>query len=164
MSGITKHEKYPFFFYGTLRKGQQNYALLRGRTVSEEAAVVHGMELYALGWYPLMVAGEGMVQGELMTIHSHCYKETVKGIDFLEGHNSQIPQTCLYRRELITVQLTGSAQKVAQDIKAWAYVGSLDCVQGKKPRRIPDGDWSKHQLRLIMGTRFEQYISDQRLS
>lgn len=160
MSGITKHEKYPFFFYGTLRKGQQNYALLRGRTVAEKPAVVRDMDLYALGSYPLMVRGEGVVQGELMTIHSNWYAETVKEIDFLEGHTPQITNKLLYQRELITVCL----KNTAQEIQAWAYVGSLNCVQGITPQQVSDGDWSKHQLRLIMGTRFEQYISDQRLS
>ena len=164
MSGTTKREEYPFFFYGTLRKGQQNYALLRGRTVSEKPAMVRDMELFALGSYPLMIAGNGIVQGELMKIHSHCYPETVKGIDLLEGHNPEIPEMCLYRRELITVRLMSSSSNLSPELKAWAYVGSLDCVQGVKPRRVPDGDWSKHQMRLIMGTRYEQYISDQQLS
>ncbi len=161
MSGITESEEYPFFFYGTLRKGQQNYALLRGRTVSEKPAFVRDMALYALGWYPLMVEGDGVVHGELMTIHSRCYTETVKGIDLLEGHNPQLPDICLYRRELISVYRTSSQPA----IKAWAYVGALECVKkGIKPQRVEDGDWSKHQMRLIMGTRYERFITEQRMS
>ncbi|MEP7289981.1 MAG: gamma-glutamylcyclotransferase family protein, partial [Chloroflexota bacterium] len=42
----------PVFVYGSLRRDQKNYFLLRGKTVSEQPATLDRMGFYRFGGYP----------------------------------------------------------------------------------------------------------------
>src|SRR5437762_2284312 len=75
----------PLFVYGTLRHGQENYALLRGNTVAELPAIIERMALYSLRAYPMIVEGESVVHGELMTLHPRVYSRLLTDLDQLEG-------------------------------------------------------------------------------
>jgi gamma-glutamylcyclotransferase (GGCT)/AIG2-like uncharacterized protein YtfP len=146
-------EQIPFFFYGTLRHGQENYTLLRNYTMSERTACTHNMELYALNSFPMMVPGDGIVYGELTTIFPHLYHYMLEKIDNLEGYRPYVNH-CLYRRELIAVELL----ETGQSINAWAYVGSRQCLMPNS-LRITEGDWVKYRNNLIRQTRFGRYIA-----
>jgi gamma-glutamylcyclotransferase (GGCT)/AIG2-like uncharacterized protein YtfP len=53
------------FVYGTLRRGFDNYNLIEKDVKSVTAAKMRGI-LYDLGDYPAMIAGEGVVVGEIL--------------------------------------------------------------------------------------------------
>jgi gamma-glutamylcyclotransferase (GGCT)/AIG2-like uncharacterized protein YtfP len=78
----------PFFVYGTLRPGEHNHDLfLRGRTESEEPAVMRGLELYDGPGYPYAVEEpEGLVTGEVVTARPEAYDELLRALDRLEDY------------------------------------------------------------------------------
>lgn len=147
-------EQFPFFFYGTLRHDQENYMLLRGRTVSEQAAQISDMELYSLKTYPVMVGGVGTVHGELMWLYPRFYHEMVAEFDQLEGYQPTDPEAGLFRRVLLTVCAESGLQ-----VRAWAYLGNDSLLETFSFRvKVPEGDWVAYRNRLIMGTRFGRFI------
>ncbi|NDJ85138.1 MAG: gamma-glutamylcyclotransferase [Chloroflexi bacterium] len=156
MSGETDtEEKYPFFFYGTLRRGQPNYALLRSNTSIEEPALAPQMELYSLGNFPMMVPGDHTVRGELVTLEHRIYDQLKERIDYLEGFRPFVAGECLYQRNLIQVVREADGERVW----AWAYVGTRDFVLGRYPQ-VPGEDWTAHQMNIMMNTRFARFVSD----
>lgn len=154
MSGSNEAEQHPFFFYGTLRHGQENYTLLRDYTISELPAHTDHMALYALGSFPMMVPGDGTVYGELTSIFPHLYHFMLEKIDLLEGYRPYVNH-CLYHRQLIPVQL----EATGETIEAWAYVGGDECL-APSALRVNEGDWVKHRNDLILKTRFARYITN----
>lgn len=154
MCGVDNPEpQFPFFFYGTLRQGQDNYMLIRGRTVAESPAVSHHKALYSLGSFPFMTEGDGVVHGELVTFHRNAYHEIVPILDQLEGYRPEVPSECFYRRVLIPV-----IDHQGQPDCAWAYLGSLDYTHFPL-HRIESGDWVMHRINILGGTRFAKYLS-----
>lgn len=154
MCGVDNPEpQFPFFFYGTLRRGQVNYMLIRGRTVSEFPAISSHKALYSLGSFPFMTEGDGTVHGELVTFHRHTYHEITEILDQLEGYRPEVPSECFYRRVLIPV-----VDHQGQPACAWAYLGSLDYVHFPL-HRIDSGDWLMHRINILGGTRFAKFLS-----
>lgn len=149
-------QQLPLFVYGTLRSGEQNYALLRGKTTSEVLAYTYHMELYSLGAYPMMVSGHGTVYGELMTLEPSFYQPVMRLIDRLEGHRDD--NSGLYQRQPITV-----LDACGNLVKAWAYLGNVEGI-GLKCERIPNGDWVKYRLERIRRTRFGRYLATQEIA
>lgn len=146
--------QYPFFVYGTLRRDQENYMLLRGRTVFEQTAFIKNMELYSLKTYPVMVVGEGVVYGELMTLHPRFYQDMIIEFDQLEGYNPHQPTLGLFQRQLLAVHLSEETT-----IKAWVYIGNKELLMSFRYRvAIPEGDWSEYRIQLIRETRFGRFI------
>ena len=75
------------FVYGTLMNGECNHHFLEDSKCLG-ASAVEGYDMYNVGWFPAIVAGEGRILGEL-------YEVSIKdmpSIDALEGEGS------LYRR------------------------------------------------------------------
>ncbi len=157
MSGINNTEEpFPFFFYGTLRRGQQNYMLLRGHTESEEPAFAYQMELYSLGAFPMMVQGIEAVRGELVRLQPAVYHQLLGVFDHLEGYRPEVPEECLYHRELISVIPEANAQPVW----AWAYIGNINQIRSRCIH-VPQGDWVQYRVNLMKKTRFGRFMPSQ---
>lgn len=145
-------EQLPLFVYGTFRREQQNYMLLRGHTLSEEPAFVQGMSLYSLRAYPFGVWGSHRVIGELMIINPRIYYSLLAKLDRVEGHDPQA-ESWIFRREqcLVTTE--------HQDgVRAWVYIGNADYVAMQPHIFVPHGDWTRYRRELIMGTRFGRFV------
>ncbi|MGH2690352.1 MAG: gamma-glutamylcyclotransferase family protein, partial [Actinomycetota bacterium] len=109
----------PFFVYGTPRRGQGNYRLLRGRTVSEHPARLPGYALHAAG-LPYVVAGraDDLVAGDLMFVRPSHYAEILGVLDQLEGYTPGRPG--LYERIAATARYRLGGQDRA--VEAWVYL------------------------------------------
>ena len=60
-------EETPLFVYGTLRRGQPNHDRLRGARWLGQASL-EGACLYDLGPFPMAIAAEGVVFGEVYAV------------------------------------------------------------------------------------------------
>jgi gamma-glutamylcyclotransferase (GGCT)/AIG2-like uncharacterized protein YtfP len=129
----------PFFVYGTLRAGERNHRLLRGRTLSWTPAELHGALLFLGPGYPFAVvdpAGSGVVRGDLVRIAEQEYGQVLADLDRLESYVPGAPGN-LYERVARTV---GGKQGETQ---AWVYLagGPLAEELLASGLRIPGGDW-----------------------
>lgn len=118
------------FVYGTLRPALA-VGLPRQLVGDLElvgAARVAG-RLYDLGDYPGMVAGEGLVHGDLLRVRD---AERLAAIDAYEGCGG--PEA-LFRREAVLVELADGTQA-----EAWAYFYAQPVGRG---REIVDGDYAR---------------------
>lgn len=131
----------PIFVYGTLRRGQANYFLLRGYTLKEIPASVTGMALYSLHKFPMIVEAEpeSIVYGDLIVIHPGVYSRILADLDRLEGYDPAT-DSGLYRRIKRRIMLNPSAEAWA-----WLYLGNLETHSHLLPELIPDGDWAQFQ-------------------
>jgi gamma-glutamylcyclotransferase (GGCT)/AIG2-like uncharacterized protein YtfP len=135
------------FVYGTLRHGQENYALLRGNTVAELPAVIERMALYSLRAYPMIVEGESVVHGELMTLHPRVYSRLLADLDQLEGFRPGMDSRFCRVERCVKTQSGVEA-------KAWVYVGNRRVLEREPHVLIPHGDWGQYRHELVQGTRF----------
>jgi gamma-glutamylcyclotransferase (GGCT)/AIG2-like uncharacterized protein YtfP len=107
------------FVYGTLKRGQPNHARLQGARWLGEAWL-EGACLYDLGPFPMAIAAEGRVTGELYAVPL----EVLPLVDAFEG----CPR--LYQRHWLPL---------ADGRQAWVYLG-----QGRQVRhspRLEAGTW-----------------------
>jgi gamma-glutamylcyclotransferase (GGCT)/AIG2-like uncharacterized protein YtfP len=127
----------PVFVYGTLRRGQHNHRLLRGRTVAEHPAVLPGHALHDAG-LPYVVPGtaEDRVAGELMVVRPSEYAEALQALDWLEGYRPG--QSSHYVRVRATVQLRDGAQE--QHVEAWVYRAG-ERFRPTDTTLVASGDW-----------------------
>jgi gamma-glutamylcyclotransferase (GGCT)/AIG2-like uncharacterized protein YtfP len=147
--------QYPVFVYGTLRHGQQNYELVRNRTVSELHAHTTTMQLYAVGAFPMIVPGNGIVHGDLLHLQPFMYNELLRTLDHHEGCRVEDDGFSVYQRKLVPVQINATQHQTL----AWAYVGQpayldADCTH------IKSGDWVQYRWKAIQKTRFGRYLYD----
>jgi gamma-glutamylcyclotransferase (GGCT)/AIG2-like uncharacterized protein YtfP len=134
----------PFFVYGTLKRGQMNYArLLAGRTVSETRAWVPDAALYTAGPYPFLVRAADLlppnatVFGELIEIHPARYQHVLELLDELEDY---VPGRAdnLYERVELPVQTVDGTRS------AWVYVAGAAveaAIRRGELRLIERGEW-----------------------
>src|SRR4051812_45356584 len=89
----------PLFVYGTLRSGQKNAWLLRGKVATETPATIGRVTLYALPDYPMLIDGQsgGPVLGELITVDPVRYRLIMAELDEFEGCGPG--EDYLFRRE-----------------------------------------------------------------
>jgi gamma-glutamylcyclotransferase (GGCT)/AIG2-like uncharacterized protein YtfP len=142
----TTDEQRPFFFYGTLKPGEGNYApFLGGRTLREQPATIHGAALYTEGPYPYLVLGEGLaaptdvVQGYAMTMRPEAYAEVLPQVDQLEDYIPGDPYN-EYERIIYPVQTE------AGPLDVWVYVAGarvLAAIRAGQMRRIASGIWGQ---------------------
>lgn len=149
-------EQYPFFFYGTLRRGQENYTLLRWRTIHEQPARAPSMTLYSLKQFPIMAAGQSYVYGDLMILHPRLYHDLLVELDYLEGYDENNPISSLLQRVLIPVELASGRQ-----VLAWAYLCGWRTLNAYPNKQVIDhGDWVYHKERQHIEARFGRYDPD----
>lgn len=107
------------FVYGTLKRGQANHARLHGARWEGEATLESAC-LFDLGPFPMAIAGEGLIEGEVYALTSAALEE----IDAFEG----VPR--LYQRHWLPL---------ADGRQAWVYLGQPRQV--RHVRRVPGGRW-----------------------
>ncbi len=123
---------------------------MRGNTLTEISATLEGMALYSLRAYPMIVAGESKVHGELVTLHPRVYTRLLTDLDQLEGYTPGQPSR--FERVQRCVQ-TESGTKML----AWVYVGDATILEREAHVFIPHGDWCRYRHELIQGTRFGRF-------
>lgn len=107
------------FVYGTLKRGQSNHGRLQGaRWIGE--ATLEGACLYDLGPFPMAIAGDGWVKGEVYAVACAALED----LDSFEG----CPR--LYQRHWLSL---------ADGRQAWAYLGQPRHVRYLNP--LPGGLW-----------------------
>jgi gamma-glutamylcyclotransferase (GGCT)/AIG2-like uncharacterized protein YtfP len=120
--------------YGSLRAGHalpDTPAALRPLLLDAGPCVIAG-ELFDLGSYPGLVAGEGRVVGELFELVDAA--RALALLDDYEGYRAADPEGSQYLRRRVVL--------LAPAIEAWVYVfnGTPDAAA-----RIPSGDWALHR-------------------
>ena len=98
------------FVYGTLMKGEANHRYLEN-SVFLGKTLLEGYDMYNVGWYPAIVAGDGLVVGEVYEVPV----ADIPSIDSLEGEGS------LYVKKCERVTLNG------ETVFALVYVYLGDC-------------------------------------
>ena len=119
VSPVFPEEETLLFVYGTLKRGGANHARLQGARWLGRVWL-EGASLYDLGPFPMAIAAEGRVAGELYAIGWALLPE----LDAFEG----CPR--LYQRHWLAV---------ADGRRAWVYLGQLRQV--RHSRRLPQGEW-----------------------
>ncbi|QFG05621.1 gamma-glutamyl cyclotransferase [Bacillus phage 031MP004] len=138
------NEKYlPFFVYGTLRHGFNNYAwALSGKVRQIRKASTIGT-MYSLGGFPALVnKGENDIVGELMLVEPEHYDKVLESLDMLEGYHKydeDPKETSMYLRKEADVldDLSG------ETVKAWVYYWN------RPTDRLPviaTGDWALQEV------------------
>lgn len=114
------------FVYGTLRPEGSRWPILEPLAARHRPATASG-DLYdtGLGFPAARFGGEGVVVGDLVTLHS--LDEAVRVLDEVEG-----VERGLFERVRVEVRSGGEIDEV------WSYA-YLPPVEGLEP--IPDGDW-----------------------
>lgn len=112
-------EPVPVFVYGTLKRGQPHHGRLQGAPFLGTARL-RGACLHDLGPFPMAIAGEGCVQGELYAVA----RGTLPQLDAFEG----CPR--LYQRHWLALE---------DGRQAWVYLGQPRQV--RHARRSPEGVW-----------------------
>ncbi len=142
----------PFFVYGTLKPGEENYPrYLAGRTAEERPATISGAALYTEGRYPFLVIDPRLVQpdeqvtGVLIALKPGHYYSALRYIDDLEGYQPGNPHNW-YERIVHPVQ---PAAAHATPVEAWVYVAGADIVQriqghSRRMTKIAGSVWSRH--------------------
>lgn len=129
----------PFFVYGTLLPGQPNDGYWLGGIRTQRPAVMPRARLFDQGTYPILVeGGPGMARGLVITVGDTLYPLILNTLDYLEGYDSQHPETAEYRRVRRVVRLLND-----QPVAAWVYVGRPDQVRDLAP---VGSDWKQYTL------------------
>lgn len=134
----------PFFVYGTLKRGQSNYArLLAGYTLHEERAWLPAAALYTAGPYPFLVQAADLVPagatvfGELIEVQPDHYQRLLQLLDGLEDY---VPGRVgnLYERIVVMVQTADGTRE------AWLYIAGKAAeaaIRRGELRLISTGEW-----------------------
>jgi gamma-glutamylcyclotransferase (GGCT)/AIG2-like uncharacterized protein YtfP len=140
----SEREHPPFFVYGTLRPGEENYQLLAaGKTLHEVPAVLPRHTMYA-GRYPCVVDDDGeggsRVAGDLLFIYPALYEQVLAAFDALERFDPT-QEDPWYRRVMRTVDYAAENGN-PQHITAWVYLGGRATrASYTEADRVPSGDW-----------------------
>lgn len=144
-------ESFPLFVYGTLRPGQPQYQLLRGRTIAEFKARLDGVCLISLINYPMVVDNlpphlnqndiiHTSVYGNLVMPHERHYEALLQQLDRYEDYDPNFPEFSMYWREVREVTVLADEPYT---VKAWVYMGNPHFIRSEHPL-IPSGDWAKY--------------------
>lgn len=121
-----------FFVYGTLKEGGGFANRFDDVRINNKQAVLNGFDLFNLGYFPGIVAGSGVVVGEL-----HEYEaanEVRRAFDSIEGYNPSSPGTSLFKRIIATVTTEDYEQ-----LDAYVYVYNSRISKGME--KIVSGIW-----------------------
>lgn len=77
------------FVYGTLINGEANHGYLEN-SIFLAKATIDGYDMYDVGWYPAIVAGDNLIIGELYQVPL----SDMPSIDMLEGEGSLYVKKC----------------------------------------------------------------------
>src|SRR4051794_36630638 len=121
-----------FFVYGTLKRGQSNYPLIERFVRAVEPAVTRAL-LFDHGPFPALVAGEGRVRGELVTLAPADLEVALPLVDRLEDFRPDDPMGSMYLRRIVEVETDGGGRA-----QAYAYFYNRDHA-GLRP--AAGGEW-----------------------
>ncbi|MBD2485895.1 MULTISPECIES: gamma-glutamylcyclotransferase family protein [Planktothrix] len=124
------------FVYGTLKPGESNYLrYCQGRVIAQRPAVVQG-KLYDLSLgYPGLVAGDGIVQGVILSFSDPNIFIDLDQLEDYQPHRP--PEENEYQRQQIPV-FDLNHQPLGL---VWAYLMDMTKVQVYSGVLIPDGCW-----------------------
>ena len=120
------------FVYGTLKQGYLNAPLLEGCIETISPGTVRGL-LYDVGLFPALVAGDGMVRGELVRVKPELWRSVVAVLDDLEEYRADDEDGSMYLRRVVTAH-TESGENIA--VSTYFYNRDLSTL-----RRIESGEW-----------------------
>ena len=133
--------QHPVSVYGTLRKGQSAYHLLRGRTASETRTRVPYFNMYLKPeqtWWSFIIPSSSSARSvvvERMAIKPVYYHSTLANLDKWERFDPRKPLADQnYNRKLVTDQ---------DGKRSWAYVGAskISNYLTKNGIRVTSGDY-----------------------
>lgn len=131
------------FVYGTLMRGESNHGYLQNSSCLGKATI-EGYDMYDVGHYPAIVAGDSLIIGELYQVP----KEDMPSIDMLEGEGS------LYAKRCETVTDANGKSTIAF---VYVYLGDISNLE-----RIPawnnDYVWYVSYGSNMLQERFMCYI------
>ena|GEM_PF-4864768 len=140
-SYLSKTRNYPVAVYGTLRKGQSAYFLLKGKTTAETKTRIVGHNLYlkpTATWWSFLVPSSNdahQVVAERMTIRTGSYTSTVAALDSWERFDPSKPLADQnYNRKLVT-DTDGN--------RVYAYVAGrkIASYMAKRGIKVKSGDY-----------------------
>lgn len=140
---LTAQDQYSFVVYGTLRKGQSAYHLLKGKTAEEKKTQIPSFNMYLqpnITWLSYIIPSKTKthtVVAERMVIKPGHYKATMKDLDRWERFDPNKPMADQnYNRKLVTDK---------DGHTSWAYVGSSKVASylTKNGIRVASGDYLK---------------------
>jgi gamma-glutamylcyclotransferase (GGCT)/AIG2-like uncharacterized protein YtfP len=117
----------PLFVYGTLMSDQPAFDLIAASVERSLAGRVGGLVMVDMGRYPLAVAGDGVIVGEIHWLRRDGYRVLLHELAMYEGPEYM-------RARYFAHPLDGSPP-----IAVWLFVGQPAVAVEK--RRIPSGDW-----------------------
>lgn len=135
-------EKLPFFVYGTLRTGEDNWKrFLENRTVREVPAALPDHKMF-IDEFPFVTdAGDGSrVSGNLAYPKPELYEAVTRDLDGLEQYDPATDSGWYLRvvREAEILDEDGQPQK----IRAWVYHGGSDVLDSVNEKNLElSGDW-----------------------
>jgi gamma-glutamylcyclotransferase (GGCT)/AIG2-like uncharacterized protein YtfP len=124
------------FVYGTLKPGECNYQrYCQGRVIAQYPALAVG-KLYALSLgYPGMVAGDGIVEGVILSFPDPNIFLDLDQLEDYQPHRS--PEENEYQRQQISV-FDINHQPLGL---VWVYLMNIKTVEFYSGVLIPDGCW-----------------------
>lgn len=134
------------FTYGTLMKGQSNHSRFLSDNQFVESGKIEGYEMYDLGWFPGIIAGDGTVYGEVYAVSD----EDLVAINRLEGEGD------LYIKTEVKV-LLDSGKTIAAS--AYVYNHSVeDCKRLYSKYGSEDYVWYVSYGSNLLEERLQAYI------
>ena len=140
---LDTHGQYPFAVYGTLRKGQSAYYILKGKTTKETRTTIASHSMYLqpkqtwLSYVIPSTKASDTVVVERMDIKPASYLSTVANMDAWERFDPKKPLADQnYNRVLVTD---------TDSTRSWAYLGSkkIAAYLMKNGIRVTSGDYLK---------------------
>nr|WP_256449140.1 SH3 domain-containing protein [Paeniglutamicibacter quisquiliarum] len=138
---LDAHGQHPVAVYGTLRKGQSAYHLLRGRTTSETRTRIANFNMYLKPdqtWWSFIIPSSSSARSvvvERMDIRPASYRATLADLDKWERFDPRKPLADQnYNRKLVTDK---------DGKRSWAYVGAskISNYLVKNGIRVTSGDY-----------------------
>jgi gamma-glutamylcyclotransferase (GGCT)/AIG2-like uncharacterized protein YtfP len=123
------------FFYGTLMSGHHRAHALHGLARPVAEGTVRG-NLYSVGYgaFPALMAGEGVVHGEVWEVLPGCEGQALHITDMIEGYREDDPFSMYVREEVPLLEATGAAH-AGDTVQVYRWNSE---VPGE---RIESGSW-----------------------
>ncbi len=125
------------FCYGTLRRGYPNHWVIKPFVASIELGVIRGTMHDGPGFPYVVQHGNGLVQGEWVSIHPGSESKALSAMDCLEGYRGA-GQDNHYDRVL-------TQDALEPNIEGWLYVAGLGPDVHKRYPVIISGDWAQRE-------------------
>ena len=119
---MTKKQHQYLLVYGSLRKQEYNYYAFKSLFKDElqyiNTGIINGYDMYSLGTFPAIIAGEGSIVVDLIKCSYECYNDILN----MELNANYREETVLYNKKMC---------------KLFIYNDS------NLANKIPEGDWTK---------------------